>query len=312
MPLGAGLIIGSIGAVLFFQSMPPKEGSAEEQIIKLEAELKKSNNRLATFEAADPSGKRRPGRTLADGARNLAEDFRAGKPVTANDLFRATQPLIRDIEPFFALLRTKEMQRQTDAKVGALARKYSLTEAQQESLKRMFNQNAADQAKSYTALMTQEGTKLEDVIKASAELSFDNGLEQFMQSNLNGTKLATFQSDQMLEKVARVQQEADMKVTRLDNIVSLDEAQRGKIFGMMARGARDFIPTMQFEGMGTETSVLPAGKSRQDAVLSVLRPEQLKTYEIENAKRRAVAQKEMESIGLSLSPDWSPLDHLDF
>ncbi|MES2437737.1 MAG: hypothetical protein V4584_01635 [Verrucomicrobiota bacterium] len=312
IPLAAGLTIGTVGAILFIQSMPPTEGSAEEKVVRLEYELKKSNNRLAALEAADPHGRRRPGRTMADGARNLAEDFRAGKPVTPDDLFRATQPLIRDIEPFFGLMRTRELQRQTDAKAGELARKYSLTEAQQETLRKLLDQNAVDEAKRYTALMAQEGTRLADVTKATADIRLDNGLEQFMQNTLSGEKLAAFKSDRMLEKVGKVQQEADMKVTRLDTIVSLDETQRGQVFGMMARGARDFDPAMQFEGMGTDTSALPPGKSRQDAVLSVLRPEQLKAYEAEKAKRREEARKDMESMGLSLPADWSPLDHLDF
>ena len=312
IPLAIGLAVGAVGAILVLQSMPPKEGTAEEQVVKLEADLKKSTNRVATLEAADPHGRRRPGRTLADGTRNLAEDFRAGRPVTPDDLFRATQPLIRDIEPFFGMMRTKELQRQTDAQVGELARKYSLTTAQQESLKKLLGQNAADDAKRYTALMTQEGIKLEDLTQAMTDSHLNDGLDSFMQNHLSKEKLATFKSDQMLEKVGKVQQEADMKVTRLANIVQLDETQRGQVFGIMARSSRDFDPTMQFEGMGTETAALPAGKSRQDAVLSVLRPDQLKTYQTEQAKRREEAQKEMESMGLSLPADWSPLDHLDF
>ena len=312
VPLAVGLAVGAVGTVLVLQSMPPQKGSAEEQVVKLEADLKKSNNRVATLEAADPKGRRRPGRTLADGARNLAEDFRAGRPVTPDDLFRATQPLIRDIEPFFGMMRTKDLQRQTDAQVGELARKYSLTTAQQESLKKLFAQNAADEAKRYTALMTQEGIKLEDLTRAIADSHLDQGLEGFMQNHLSKEKLTSFKADQMQEKVSKVQQEADMKVTRLDNIVHLDETQRGQVFGVMARSAQGFDPTMRFEGMGTETSSLPAGKSRQDAVLSVLRPDQRKTYEAEQDKRRDEAQKEVESMGLSLPADWNSLDHLDF
>jgi hypothetical protein len=312
VPLAIGLAVGAIGSILILESMPPREGSAEEQVVKLEADLKKSKNRVTTLEAADPQGKRRPGRTLSDGARNLAEDFRAGRPVTQDDLFRATQPLLRDIEPFFNMMRTKDLQRQTDAQVGELARKYSLTAAQQESLKKLLGQNAVDEAKRYTALMTQEGIKLEELTRALADSHLEKGLEGFMQNHLSREKLATFQSDQMADKVNKVQQEADMKVKRLDDIVRLDETQRGQVFGVMARGARDFDPTMRFEGMGTETSALPPGKSRQNAVLSVLRPDQLKAYEAEQTKRRDEAQKEVESMGLTLPADWNSLDHLDF
>jgi hypothetical protein len=312
VPLAIGLTVGTVGAVLFLQSMPPKEGSAEEHVRALEVQLKKAENRVAALEGADPLGRKRPGRTTADGLRDIADDLRTGKPVTPDDVFRVMQPTIRNLAPLFERMRAKEIQRQTDAKAGELARKYSLTPSQQESLKKWLDQNAEEEAKRYTALISQEGTKMEDLSKAVTDVRVDNGLEQFMQNNLSGEKLAAFKSDQMLEKVGRVQQEADMKVTRLDNIVHLDETQRGQVFGMMARGARDFDPAMQFEGMGTDTSALPQGKSRQDAILSVLRPDQLQSYQTEQVKRRADAQKEMESMGLSLPADWSPLDHLDF
>ncbi len=101
-----------------------------------------------------------------------------------------------------------------------------------------------------------------------------------------------------------------MKVTRLDDIVHLKETQRGQVFGIMARGARDFDPTMRFEGMGTETSGLPLGKSRPDSVLSVIRPDPLNTYETEQTKRGDDGRKEMESMGPNVSADWSSLDHL--
>ena len=312
IPLLIGLAVGIAGAVLFLQSMPPKEGSAEERVDKLEVELKKASNRVAALEGADPHGRRRPGRTLADGMRNIADDLRTGKPVTPDDVFRATQPFIRDFSPLFDRMRVRELQRQSDTKAGELARKYSLNPTQQESLKKWLDQKAADDAKRYTDLVSQEGTKLEDLAKAPSNVRVDDGLEKFMETTLSGDKLTTFKSDRMLEKVGSVQQEADMKVTRLDNIVGLDETQRGPVFGVMARGARDFDPAMQFEGLGTNTAALSSGKFRQDAIIAVLRPEQRQAYQAAQAKRRGDARKEMEAIGLTLPEDSKMFDPLDF
>lgn len=312
IPLIAGLAIGVAGAILFLQSMPPKEGSAEERVDKLEAELKKANNRVAALEGADSQGRRRPGRTVKDGLRNIAEDIRDGKPVTPDDVFRATQPLIRDLSPLFERMRAKELQRQSDTRAGELARKYSLTEAQQESLRKWLAQNAADEAKAYTDLISQEGTTMEDMAKAAFQFGRNDGLDKFMEGTLQGEKLAAYKTNRMLEKVDSVQQEADMKVTRLDNIVSLDDTQRGQVFGVMARGARDFDPAMQFEGLGTDTAALPPGKSKQDAILAVLRPDQRDAYEAERAKRRENARKEMQELGLTLPDDSKMFDPLDF
>jgi hypothetical protein len=306
-----GLAVGVAGAILFAQSMPPKEGSAEERVGKLEVELKRANNRVAALEGSDPNGRKRPGRTLKDNVRGIAENIRDGKPVTPDDVFRATQPLIRDLAPLFDRIRVRELQRQSDAKAGEIARKYALNPAQQESLKKWLDQNAADEAKRYTDLISQDGTRLEDLAKASNEVRVDDSVDRYMEATLQGEKLAAFRATRMLEKVENVQKEADMKVTRLDDIVGLDDTQRGQVFGVMARGARDFDPAMQFEGLGADTAALDSGKSKQDAILVVLTPEQRLSYEKDRVQKRITAQKDMEAIGLTLPAEFDSSDLLD-
>lgn len=312
LTLITGLAIGAAGAVLFIQSLPPTKGSAEERVEKLQVDLKRARNQLAALEASDPNGRRRPGRTLKDGARGIAEDIRDGKPVTPDDLFRATQPLLRDLNPLFSRIRLRDLQRGIDTMTGEMARKYELNPTQQESLKKWFEQKAVEENERYDRLVSQEGVRLEEVIEASRDVRPDEGLDSFMESTLSGEKLAAFKDDRMLERVERVQKEADMKVTRLDEIVELDESQRGQVFGVMARGARDFDPAMQFEGLGTDSGALPGGPSKQDAVMAILRPEQRQAYEAEREKRRLEAQKDLEAIGLSMPENWDALENSNF
>ncbi len=306
----AGLAVGATGALLFRQSLPPKVGSAEEKIEQLQTDLKKATNRLAALDEANPNGRRRNGRTLAEGARGIAEDLRDGKAVSPDDIFRASQPLIRDLSPLFDRVKLREGQRRADSLAGEMARKYGLDPAQQADLKQWFEAKAASDAKRFTALISQDGTKLDDIAKATTDARVDDGLDAFMANKLSGEKLTTFKADRMLEKCERVQSEADGKITRLDGIVKLDEAQKSQAFGVLARGSRDFDPAMRFEGLGTDTAPL-AGKSKQDAILGILRPDQKKTYEADQAKRREDAQKDMAAMGLTLPSDWET-QHSDF
>jgi hypothetical protein len=306
-----GFIIGAIGAILFSQSMPPKEGSAEEQVSKLEVELKRANNRVSLLEQTGRNGKNL-NRTLKDNVRNITEDIRDGRLVTPDDIFRASQPLIRDLVPLLDRVRARQVQRQSDTKAGEIARKYSLTDAQQESLKILLAQNADAEAKRFTSMLSQEGTKLEDFAKATNNINIEDGLEQFMQNNLQGDQFVKFKADQVLEKVQKVQEEADMKVTRLDSIVKLDDSQHSEIFSVMARGARDFDPSMQIEGMSESKVSLSTGKSKQDAIFDILTPIQREAYENHRNEKRSEAQKDMEAIGLRLPDDWNSSDLLDF
>ncbi|MBJ7423738.1 MAG: hypothetical protein JHD23_04550 [Akkermansiaceae bacterium] len=306
-----GFIIGAIGAILFSQSMPPKEGSAEEQVSKLEVELKRANNRVSLLEQTGRNGKNL-NRTLKDNVRNITEDIRDGRLVTPDDIFRASQPLIRDLVPLLDRVRARQVQRQSDARAGEIARKYSLTDAQLESLKILLAQNADAEAKRFTSMLSQEGTKLEDFAKATNNINIEDGLEQFMQNNLQGDQFVKFKADQMLEKVQKVQEEADMKVTRLDSIVKLDDSQHSEIFSVMARGARDFDPSMQIEGMSESKDSLSTGKSKQDAIFDILTPTQREAYDNHRNEKRSEAQKDMEAIGLRLPDDWNSSDLLDF
>lgn len=131
VPLLIGLVVGGVGAVMFQQSLPGAEGSAEERVIRLERDLKRAQNQIAALEAADPGAKRRSGRTLADGARGIAEAFKEGRPVTPDDIFRATQPIFRDLAPIFDRMRVVQQRGEIDRMTGELSRKYDLTASQQ-------------------------------------------------------------------------------------------------------------------------------------------------------------------------------------
>ena len=93
----------------------------------------------------------------------------------------------------------------------------------------------------------------------------------------------------------------------LDSIVGLDEAQRDQVFGIMARGSRDYDPRMKIEGAQGEIDAIPTG-NRQAAVLGVLRPDQRATFEAERQRQREEASKDMEAMGLVLPPNWDPLE----
>ena len=308
LPLVIGLAVGVVGATLLRQSLPGAEGSPEERANRLEVELQRAHNRIATLEAADPrGGQRRSGRTFADGARTIAEDLREGRPVSPDDIFRATQPLLRDLAPLFDRMRVKQQQQLIDTMTGELARKYDLTPRQQAALKEWFGQKSDEQAKRWSAMLAQDGTRFEDIVKASRDVRLDDGLDAFMAQTLQGDKLAAFQAERMAQRAARVQQDADARVQRLDSIVKLDPAQRDEVFGIVARGSRDYDPAMKLEGAAGDIGGTPTG-DRQAALLAVLRPDQRAAYEAEQQRRRAEAATSMESLGLTLPPNWDMLD----
>jgi len=310
IPLVIGLAIGGAGVALFTDSMPGEPGSVEERAHQLERELKQARSRIAALEAAEArdghSPNPRPGRTFADGARSIAQDIREGRPVTPDDIFRASKPLLRDLAPLFDRMRVKQQQQMIDSLAGELARKYDLNPQQQAALAKWFEGKAEEEAKRWNFLVTQEHTGVEDLMRASRDLRPDEGIEQFMPSVLSGEKLAAFQKEHLAERAERVQQEADTQVQRLDSIVQLDDAQRDQLFGIMARGSKDYDPAMALENATGAIGPTVSG-NRQDAMMALLRPEQRAAYEAERERRRVEAAKNLEAVGLSLPADWEML-----
>ena len=310
---------------MFLDSMPAAEGSPEERARRLEVELKKAQSRIAALEtvepaangrtgkteARDPFGRARPRRTLADGARSIAEDIREGRPVSPEDIFRASQPLMRDLAPLFDRMRLQQQDRVFDTMMGELSRKYHLTPQNQAALKQWFHEKSNEEAKRWTEMIGRDGTRLEEVIRASHEVRPDAGLDKFMEGVLSGGELTAFKTERLNERAGRVQNEADMKMQRLHAIVNLDDAQRDQVFAAMARSSKEYDPAMVLEGARGPIGATPGG-TPQEAMLAVLTPDQRAAYEAERLRRREEAAKNLEAIGLTLPPTWSLLDEDDF
>lgn len=308
VPLLIGLAVGGAGVSLFNKSLPGDPGSPEERANRLELELKRARNQIVALKASNPDSQRL-GRSVKDGLRGIAEDIRAGRPVTPDDIFQATQPLLRDLAPLIDRIRIRDQHRMIESMTGELARKYDLTPSQQAELAKWFEAKSSENAKRWSDLVSQDGTRLEDLMRASRDIRPDDGLDEFMGRTLSGDKLTAFKTDRTAQRAERVQQTADRTVARLDSMVQLDDLQRDQVFGIAARSSRDYDPSMKLEGVGGDIGATPAGDVRQ-AMLEVLRPDQRAAYEAERQRRYDEAAKEAAAIGLSLPADWNPLDEL--
>jgi hypothetical protein len=293
-----GLAVGGTGVVLFKDSLPAKEGSPEERVRELEADLKRSENRVTALEGGRG---RRSKRTVTDNLSDLREAAESGHLISPDDILRAFQPMIRDIAPIFDRVRVKQQKRHIDSMVGELTRKYDLNPTQREALHGWFQQKIEDDAKRFSDLAGQEGTSLRTLAREAQDVGrWDRGLDGFMEGQLSGEKLKTFKIERFNEKSDRVQADADMRVARVDSVVKLDDTQRDQVFGIMARGSPDYDPSMELGGTLT---------NRNEEMLTVLRPEQAQLWQAEKQKRRQRAEVEMrEEMNMALPEDWDALD----
>jgi hypothetical protein len=306
LALVAGTALGAIATTLVRETLPPAEGSAEERLALLEHELKKTRTELKTL--ADTSPRKRFGATTHEGVRSIAQAIREGRPVTPNDIFNAFKPLMRDLSPLTERVRALEARRHAESLAGTYARKFGLSETRQAQLIETLAQSHAEQAAAISSVIESDHTSIRDFVKAERAFDPEAGIDAFMAHSLKGEELVRFQTERMEVKSQRVQSDADLQVERIDGIVKLDDAQRDQMFLYMAQTSRDYDPRMRIEDLQGDAKPLPANLDRQEAMLSVLRPDQRLAYQNHKAERLAKEREEAARLGLTIPEDWNPDD----
>jgi len=301
-----GLAVGGLGVGLFQHSRPGEAGSLEKQIQHLESELQQARTRIAALEETRPRAARSPAQTAYDRGRAIAQRLRDGIPVSSDDLFRAAQPLLRDMSPLFERIAEQKFKQQADSLIGELARKYDLNPNQQDTLQKWFSEKSRADRKKWNDLISSDDTTYLQLVKSMRNDRTDEGMDPVMEGLLKGPQLEAFKAERLEERAQRVQQFADMQVQRINNIVRLDPAQTDRLFGIMAQSSPDYDASIRLEGATGE--IAPANMHPRDALKSVLRPDQLAIYEEDRQRRSAEVLREMNELGVQLPADWDELE----
>jgi hypothetical protein len=192
-----------------------------------------------------------------------------------------------------------------------LTRKYDLDDAQQDALNRWLDQQAEVNSDRITNVLENNDSGFIDFAKVMDERvdspRYLKNLDAFMATTLDPETLSTYQMDRMTERVEHVQNEAEGRVQRLDSLVELDEDQKDQAFAIMAHSSENFDPSMQFEGLETEMEGLRPGADPNEAIKSILRPEQELILEEGRQERLADTLQEFQEVGLIPPNGWEEM-----
>lgn len=301
-----GLIIGVAAVYLIRGSIPPAGGTPEARIMELENELRETRLRLAKIDPAQARSNPDASGALKDGIRSALDDLKAGRPLDLNHAYHALKPMMRELAPIFDSIRRRGERRHLEQITGEMSRKYHLDGPRQEALHQWLKQRAERNAEDFKAVALGDGTRLDDLAKASQRTRVDEGLDAFMETQLQGEALTSFRKNRLTERAERVQNEADWKVERLNSTVKLNETQKDQVFAIMTRSSKDFDPQMQIEGIGAEAP-LTSNKNRDAAIMAVLDQDQQDKYETWRWQRQTRMEREMAEGGLKMPEGWDAL-----
>lgn len=283
-----GLVVGLAGGYLFSKSQRPDPGSLEDRLELAEVEAAKSSREARALKEyvrrADASG--------SGEFRRLARDLKDGKEISFDDILGSAKPWMRQVAPVMERVRKVNEANWADARVSEWTRNYTLTASEKDQLREYFKKRSEENAEKVTEVINDNQSGFVDFVKATDNDWRDfEGADDLMEGFLEGEELEQFKEERLTKRVDAVQEEADRKLGRLDEIVTLTEDQQAELFRVMVRGSEDYRPEVNPEDYRGETA--PLNRAARDAAISgLLNSEQRKVLdEYRENQAREVAEQ---------------------
>ena len=286
-----GLVVGCAGGYLFSKSQRPAPGSIQDRLELAEQEAAKSSREAralkAYVERAEGSGSSK--------FRQLARDLKDGKEVSFDDILGSAKPWMRQVAPVMERVRKVNEAKWVDARVSEWTRNYTLTVAQRNELRGHFKKRSEENAERITEVINSDQSGFVEFVQAT-----ENDWRDFEETNdlmegfLKGEELEQFKEERLAKRVEAVQEEADRKLGRLDEIVTLSDEQQAELFRVMARGSEDYRPEVNPQDYRGATAPLDR-VARDAAINGALTPDQREALNEhrENQLRKVAEQWEL-------------------
>ena len=286
-----GLVVGCAGGYLFSKSQRPAPGSIQDRLELAEQEAAKSSREAralkAYVERAEGSGSSK--------FRRLARDLKDGKEVSFDDILGSAKPWMRQVAPVMERVRKVNEAKWVDARVSEWTRNYTLTVAQRNELRGHFKKRSEENAERITEVINSDQSGFVEFVQAT-----ENDWRDFEETNdlmegfLKGEELEQFKEERLAKRVEAVQEEANRKLGRLDEIVTLSDEQQAELFRVMARGSEDYRPEVNPQEYRGATAPLDR-VARDAAIIGVLNPDQREALDEhrENQLRKVAEQWEL-------------------
>ena len=286
-----GLVVGCAGGYLFSKSQRPPPGSIQYLLELAEQEAAKSSREAralkAYVERAEGSGSSK--------FRRLARDLKDGKEVSFDDILGSAKPWMRQVAPVMERVRKVNEAKWVDARVSEWTRNYTLTVAQRNELRGHFKKRSEENAERITEVINSDQSGFVEFVQAT-----ENDWRDFEETNdlmegfLKGEELEQFKEERLAKRVEAVQEEADRKLGRLDEIVTLNDEQQAELFRVMARGSEDYRPEVNPQDY--RGAIAPLDRVARDAAINgALTPDQREALNEhrENQLRKVAEQWEL-------------------
>jgi len=182
----------------------------------------------------------------------------------------------------FSAAMTKGADRWIEGAVNEYGEKLNLTDAQSASIKGRMASLMEDSSKQFQSELDDESRSMQEIMESQGDFWRNNEdeIEGILKEELSSEQFEQFERLQLEEDTENIQRRANWELGAIDRELDLTEAQEDQVFGILVRQSDDYDDSMAIEGIETDlpAAALAEDVSKEDAIRSVLTPEQTETY----------------------------------
>lgn len=256
-----------------------KETSSTNNVPKTEQPAK-TNTSDPQLIARPPDTK--PGKSLTDDLKIEVTDN--DEPAGPEEAFAKllNSPEARKLMKGFAGAMSRGADQMIAAELETQKEKLGLTDDQTESIKGKLVAMIKEETERFKSELDDDSRSFSEIMEAQGDFWQNNepDIDALFKEELSNEQYALYQREQLVEKTERVQRRATSELGQLNRTLKLSDEQADQVFGILVQQSSDYDESMAIEGI---TATLPEvanaeGVSKEDAIRSVLNPEQAETY----------------------------------
>jgi len=167
-------------------------------------------------------------------------------------------------------------------RVAGYKERYGLTDAQAESISTRLSHEMEKGTEQFSQALDNEGKSIGEIMESQRD-SWSNQqgvVDEIMKDTLTEEQYAEHEREQLSQQAKQVQRRADWELNQLNRSLELDDSQQDQVFEILVRNSSGYDESMQIEGTNsTSNANAGADVTKEDAIRSVLTPEQSTNYE---------------------------------
>ncbi len=288
LPLLAGIALGAAVVLLWHQSADARTRAALKQdgdakVAQLQRELASARSEVTAWQQ----------RLEATGA----EDAPARENVLdIQRILNDARPLMKTLALMFGERRKEMTDRMIRGMASKLAEQMGLTEAQTEAMIAHFTALDAANFEKVKAMLDRKLTIL-DVFNVMNESNPQKTMDAYVQQAMTPEQKAAWENRKLETKAEQLERTTNWKLDRMSGALKLDEAQKDQVFSILVKTNPDYDPSLGIEGLTGTTPDTTIPLKEEDAIASVLRPEQMQDWSAYQKKQAAEKSRLTDAFG---------------